>query len=156
MLAIAAVVVDRGIDPASSLGFWYLVTLWVMTLTGFPIFRSGKITPPHILGWLTTAVLVIAAIAGRSSVFGRFSPYVETIGYSFTVLLLLIPTVTETLTRVPPRAPWVASPDAPVLRAIYSALLVVFAVAVTLQVRELRAAHTLAARGDGGSHTRHR
>jgi len=147
LLAVAAVVVDRRIDPSSAPGFWYLVTLWVTTLTGFPIFRSGKVTPPHVLGWLTVAVLVIAALAGRSSVFGRFSPYVETIAYSSTVLLLLIPTVTETLTRVPPGAPWVASLDAPILRAIYSVLLVLFLIAATLQVRGLRAAEALAAGG---------
>jgi len=147
LLAVAAVVVDRRIDPSSSLGFWYLVTLWVTTLTGFPIFRSGKITPPHVLGWLTVVVLVVAAFAGRSSLFGRVSPYVETIAYSSTVLLLLIATVTETLTRVPPGAPWVASPDAPILRAIYSVLLVLFLIAATLQVQGLRAAEALAAGG---------
>jgi len=55
--------------------------------------------------------------------------------------------VTETLTRVPPGAPWVASPDAPILRAIYSVLLVLFLIAATLQVRGLRAWDALAAGG---------
>ena len=47
----------------------------------------------------------------------------------------MIPTVTETLTRVPPGRPWVSGPDAPVFRVIYSALFVLFLVRVTLQVR---------------------
>jgi len=55
--------------------------------------------------------------------------------------------VTETLTRPPPGAPWVASPDAPILRAIYSVLLVLFLIAATLQVRGLRASEALAAGG---------
>lgn len=147
VLAVAAVVVERRIDPHSFLGFWYVVTLWVTTLTGFPIFRSGKVTPPHVLGWITAVVLVIAAVAGNSSLFGRFSTYVEAVSYSFTVLLLMIPTFTETLTRVPVGAPWVASPDAPVLRAIYCVLFVLFLVGVTLQVRAMQAAALLR---DGG------
>ena len=147
LFAVAAVVVERRIDPHTFLGFGYVVTLWVTTLTGFPIFRSGKVTPPHVLGWITAAVLVIAALAGNSSVFGRFSAYVEAVSYSFTVLLLMIPTFTETLTRVPVGAPWVASPDAPVLRGIYSVLFVVFLIGVTLQVRGMQAAASLAAGG---------
>jgi hypothetical protein len=52
----------------------------------------------------------------------------------------MIPTVTETLTRVPPSAPWVASPEAPILLILYAALLVLFFAGVTWQVRGLRAA----------------
>jgi hypothetical protein len=138
-LAIAAVLVERRVDPGAPLGFWYLVTLWVTTLTGFPIFRSGKLTPPHVLGWVTVAVLLLAALAGNTSVFGRASLAVETVCYSFSVLLILIPTFTETLTRVPPRAPWVKSPNAPVLLGIHSVLFVLFLIAVTLQLRGLPA-----------------
>ena len=111
--------------------------MWITTLTGFPIFRRGKIGPPHVLGVIVVITLVVAALAGATSVFGRFSLQVETVSYSLTVLLLMIPTVTETLTRVPPGAPWVASPDAPVFRGIYSVLFVLFLIGVTLQLRSL-------------------
>jgi hypothetical protein len=138
--ALAAVVQDHGIDPRGPIGFTYVVTLWITTLTGIPIFRHGKAGPPHVLGVLTVIALVAAALAGHTQVFGRLSAQVETVSYSLTVLLLLIPTVTETLTRVPPSAPWVSSPDAPVFRGIYSALVLLFLIAVTLQLRALRAA----------------
>ena len=75
------------------------------TLTGFPIFRHGSAGPPHVLGVLTPVVLALAAIAGRTRLFGGASVYVETTSYSATVLLLMAPTVTETLTRVPPSSP---------------------------------------------------
>jgi len=39
------------------------------------------------------------------------------------------------ISRLPPSRPWVQSPDAPVLRAIYALLFVLFLVGVTLQVR---------------------
>ena len=89
---------------------------------------------------MTVLVLAVAALAGKTRVFGRTSAYVETVSYSATVLLLMIPTVTETLTRVPPSAPWVASPEAPVFPPLYSVLLVLFLIGVSLQVRQLRAA----------------
>jgi len=77
----------------------------------------------------------VAALTGLTGVFGSAAGTVETVSYSLTVLLLMIPTVTETLTRVPPSRPWVSSPDAPVFRVIYSLLFVLFLVGVTLQVR---------------------
>lgn len=135
LLALAALVLERRIDPRSSLGFSYMVALWATTLSGFPIFRSGRLTPPHVLGWVTLAALLVAALAGRTGSFGRFSAPVETASYSLTVLLLMIATVTETLTRVPPGAPWVARPDAPVFRGIYAVLFVLFLIGVTLQLR---------------------
>jgi len=140
VLALVALYRDKGISPGTAVGRAYLVSLWITTLTGFPIFRQGTAGPPHVLGVLTVIVLGVAALAGRTRVFGRASAYVETVSYSATVFLLMIPTVTETLTRVPPGAPWVAGPEAPIFLPLYSALLVLFLVGATLQVRRLRAA----------------
>ncbi|HEX9187629.1 MAG TPA: hypothetical protein VGB87_11180 [Vicinamibacteria bacterium] len=133
--AFVALYQDHGISPHTSIGRAYLISLWITTLTGFPIFRHGKAGPPHVLGVLTVIALLVAAAAGRTGVFGRAAGTIETVSYSLTVLLLMVPTVTETLTRVPPSRPWVKSPDSPVLRAIYSLLLVLFLAGVTLQVR---------------------
>jgi hypothetical protein len=129
---------DRAITPRTAIGRFYLWTLWITTLTGFPIFREGIVTPPFVLGVLTVVVLLVAALAGKTRVFGRASAYVETISYSTTVLFMMIPTVTETLTRVPPSGPWVPSPEAPIFPALYSILFVLFFAGVTWQVRKLR------------------
>jgi hypothetical protein len=136
--AFVAIYKDGGISPRTQIGRAYLATLLITTLTGFPIFRSGVVTPAHILGVVTLVVLAMAAAAGRPRLFGRASIYVETISYSFTVFLLMIPTVTETLTRVPPGNPWVAGPEAPVFPPLYAALLAAFLLGATLQVRRLR------------------
>jgi len=58
------------------------------------------------------------------------------------LLFLGISTVTETLTRVPPGAPIVAGPDAPIFKPLYLVLLVLFLVGVTMQIRRLRTAAT--------------
>ena len=135
--AFVALARDREVSPRTGAGRAYLITLVVTTLTGLPIFRSGAVRPPHILGGLTLVLLAVAAVAGKRA-FGRASAYVGPVALSATVLLLMIATVTETLTRVPPGAPLVASPEAPVFLPIYLALLAIFAVAATLQVRRLK------------------
>ncbi len=131
---------DRGISPRSSAGRFYLWTLWITTLTGFPILRKGIATPPFILGVVIVVALVTAALAGKTRLFGRASVYVEALLYSFTVFLITIPTVTETLTRVPPSAPWVVSPEAPIFPPLYGAFFLLYLIGATWQVRALRAA----------------
>ena len=138
--AFVALFREGEVSPRRPWGRIYLVTLLITTLTGFPIFRNGQVGPPHILGVVTLVVLALAALAGRTRVFGRASLAVETVSYSFTVFLLMIPTVTETLTRVPPSAPWVASPEAAVFPPLYLALLVVFVAGAVWQVRRIRGA----------------
>jgi len=80
----------------------------------------------------------VAAAASKTGVFGRFSAYVQTVSYSATVFFLSISTVTETLTRLPPSAPVVASPEAPVFKILYLGLIILFLIGVTLQMRALR------------------
>jgi tellurite resistance protein len=86
------------------------------------------------------AVLAVAAAANKFKVFGQASAQVGTICYSASVFLLMIPTVTEPLTRLPPGAPLVATPEAPIFPFVYATLFVVFLTGVNLQVRRMRMA----------------
>jgi hypothetical protein len=137
-LAFAALFRDRAVSPRTTLGRWYLATLIVTTLTGLPIFRSGRVGPPHVLGVVILVVLALAWVAGRAARPSSLAAYVEALAYSFTVFLYMIPTVTETLTRVPPGAPLVASPEAPLFGPLYGVLFAVFLVGAWLQVRAMR------------------
>ena len=136
--AFAALFKDKEISSRTPIGQLYLLSLLITTLTGFPIFRHGSIGPPHIVGAVTLVALASAAVAEKSRAFGRGGPYVRTISYSATVLLLMIPAVTETLTRVPPAAPLVAGPEAPIFKPLYLILIVLFVIGVTRQVQRLR------------------
>jgi hypothetical protein len=64
---------------------------------------------------------------------------VEVVSFSSTLLFHMIPAVTETLIRWPTAAPLFAFPDAPELRSIYAALVVVFSIGLALEIRWLRA-----------------
>lgn len=141
-----AVIRDKEISPRNRLGQTYLVTTLITAVTGLGIFQHGGFGPPHVLSILTLVALALGTIAAASRVFGRASRYVQAISYSSTLFFHMIPGVTETSTRLPPSAPFVASPDSPELQVVALVLLVVFLIGLTLQIRWLRAS---GARGPG-------
>jgi uncharacterized membrane protein len=126
------------ISPKNRVGQIYVVATIITCVTGFGIFQHGGFGKPHALGIITLVVLALAAVAGKSRLFGRASPYVETVGYSATFLFNMIPGITETATRLPLGAPLVANAEAPELQVASAALFVMFLVGASLQVLRLR------------------
>ncbi len=61
------------------------------------------------------------------------------VSYSGTVLFHMIPAFTESLNRLAPGEPLVASQEAPIFQGIDGVVLAAFLIGVTLQVRWLRA-----------------
>jgi hypothetical protein len=104
-------------------------------LTGFGIFQHGGFGAPHALGVMTLLVLALAAVAGRTSLLGRASPYVATVSYSLTFFFHLIPGTTETFTRLPVGAPLFSSPEDPALQKVVGTLFLLFLLGAALQVR---------------------
>ena len=135
---VIAFVRDKEISPKNLVGRIYVTTTVVTCLTGFGIFQHGGFGKPHVLG--------VAAVAGNSRLFGRASPYVETISYSATFLFHMIPGITETSIRLPLGAPLVANADAPALKVATGVLFAAFLIGATLQVGQLRAKSRLLAR----------
>jgi uncharacterized membrane protein len=140
---LVALIRDRQISPKTRLGQTYLITTLITVLTGFGIFEHGGFGKAHALGVVTLIVLAIAAVAGRSRLFGRAAPYVETVAYSATFFFHLIPGITETSTRLPLGAPLLSSQEAPELQVATAALFVAFLIGATLQVRRMRRARVL-------------
>lgn len=120
-------------------GKTYIIATVLTCLTGFGIFQHGGFGRPHVLGIVTLVVLGVAWLARNQSLFGRASPYVETISYSLTFFFHMIPGVTETTTRLPLSAPLLPGHDAPELVVITGIMFVVFLIGATLQVRSIRA-----------------
>jgi len=136
---LIALVRDKEISPRNRVGQVYVIMTVLTCLTGFGIFQHGGFGNPHVLGIVTLVVLVVAAVAGYTRLYGRASPYVETVSYSATFFFHWIPAITETSTRLPLGAPLVANAEAPELQAVTGALFVVFLIGATLQVRRLYA-----------------
>lgn len=135
---LIALVRDQEISPRNRLGQVYVIMTVLTCLTGFGIFQHGGFGKPHVLGVVTLVVLVVAAVAGYTRLYGRASPYVETVSYSATFFFHWIPGITETSTRLPLGAPLVANAEAPELQTAAGALFVVFLIGATLQVLRLR------------------
>jgi len=152
-----------GISP---LGWLHtLGSLPAIPVAAYMFTRHGRIVPRSIPGKVYFAAMVIGAVslflfahapvsygiaiftllllfAGynvwRFPRLGRALTYVETICLSLTAFLLMLPTVSETLRRVPEGHP--ISPDlkSPVLLGAQALLLVLLMVGVTAQVVFLR------------------
>lgn len=135
-----ALVRDREISWNNLVGKTYVITTILTCVTGFGIFQHGGFGKPHILGIITLVVLCIAFAAGNQTrMFGRFSPYVETVSYSMTFFFHLIPGITETTTRLPVSQPLASGPDDPNIQAAIGVCFLLFLIGAILQVIKLRA-----------------
>jgi uncharacterized membrane protein len=143
LIAVAAGLValfrDKRIVATNTTGRIYLWATVLTCLTGFGIFQHGGFGKPHVLGIVTLVVLGVAQLAGRRSLFGGASPYVETISYSLTFFFHMIPGVTETTTRLPLGKPLLPNADAPELQVVAGGLFVLFAIGAGWQCLQLRA-----------------
>jgi uncharacterized membrane protein len=128
------------ITPHTRPGRIYLWATFVTAATGLGIFAHGHFGNAHVLSLMTLAALAVGTLASYSSWLGRASEYVQAFGFSSTVLLHLIPGVTETATRLPRGGPWLASPDAPELKIFAGVLLLGLLLGLALQFRLLHLA----------------
>jgi uncharacterized membrane protein len=129
---------DQEMTSHTPLGRTYLIATLLTALTGLGIFQHGGFGPPHVLSLLTLPALAVGFAASVTGVLGRRSRHLQAICYSATLLFHMIPGFTETLTRLPAGPPVFADAEAPGLRTIYAALLVVFVVGLVLQLHWLR------------------
>ncbi len=136
-LAVAAYMLARSgrIVPRSGSGAVYLASMLLGAGTAFLV---AKQPVSYAIGGLTLIVLVVGYGVERVTALGGLRKYIETISLSISVLLLMLPTVTETLTRVPDGAPFAASPTSPLVLGAHGALLLAFVVGVTWQIIALR------------------
>ena len=128
----------REITLQSRSGKVYLAATLVTAATALAIYQRGTFGPGHALAILTLAALAIGTLAGTTQVFGRFSRRVRAVSYSATLLFHMIPAITDGLLRLPVGDPVLSSIEDPVLRVCYLALLILFLVGITLQLRWIR------------------
>jgi hypothetical protein len=146
LVALGAAVVALGrrheILWSDGAGRLYLAATILTALTALGIQRHGGPGPGHVLAVLT---LVAIALGSLAAVFRGAARSVRAVCFSATLLFHLVPGITETLTRLPPGAPVVASPDSPVLRTIYALLLAATVIGIFLQLRRIRRSMATAA-----------
>ncbi len=132
---VVALVRYREIKPQTRSGQIYLVTTLITAGTALAIFQHGAFGPAHGLAVMTLAALAVGTVASTTKFFGKLSRYVRAVSYSATLLFHSIPAVTDSLMRLPVGDPVLTSIEDPVLKLCYAALLFLFLVGVSLQLR---------------------
>ena len=118
-------------------GLLYVIATLITAATALAIFQRGTFGPGHALAILTLGALALGTMAAKTTVFGKWSRYVQVIMYSATLLFHMIPAVTDGLLRLPVGDPVLSSLESPVLKACYAAFLAVYLLGVSLQIRRI-------------------
>jgi len=113
----------------------YLVTTLITAGTALGIFQRGEFGPGHALAVMTLLALAVGTVAATTKIFGKMSRYLQALSYSATLLFHSIPAITDGLLRLPVGDPLLSSIEDPILKMCYLALLVLFVLGVSLQLR---------------------
>ncbi|WP_145143485.1 hypothetical protein [Roseomonas gilardii] len=125
------------IVPRSTSGVAYFVSMMIGAVT---VFFLAHQPVSYGIGAATILLLLAGFGIGRIPGMGRAGRYLETIFLSLTAFLLMLPTVTEILRRVPDGHPLVTDLKSPLLLGAQASLLVILIVGLTAQVIHLRRA----------------
>lgn len=123
------------IVPRSGPGTIYFFSMLIGAATVFLVAHQPV---SYIIAVLTMVLLLVGYGVGRAPGLGRAGVYIETICLSLSAFLLMLPTVTEILRRVPDGHPFVTELNSPLLIGAQSSLLVALIVGLTAQVIYLR------------------
>ncbi|OHT20589.1 hypothetical protein [Edaphosphingomonas haloaromaticamans] len=123
------------IVPRSTPGICYLVSMLIGALTVFLVAHQPV---SDAIGGAVILLLFVGYGIGRFPAPGRLAKYIETISLSLTAFLLMVPTVSEVLRRVPDGHPFVTDPKSPLLLGSLAALFVALIVGVAAQIIYLR------------------
>ena len=126
---------NKEISFGNRSGQIYLLTTLLTAATALAIYQRGVFGPGHVLAVATLGALAVGTVAETLKPFGNWSRHIQALSYSATLLFHCIPAVTDGLLRLPIGNPVLDSFDDPVLKMCYLALLVIFLVGVTLQLR---------------------
>lgn len=134
-LALYMFIRYRRITPRNGAGIAYFISMFIGAMTIFLIARQPV---SYGIAFGTIFFLVLGYGAGRFTFLGRAAIYIETVCLSLTAFLLMVPSVSETLRRVPDGHPFVTDPKSPLLLAATSGLFLALIVGLTAQIISLR------------------
>jgi hypothetical protein len=123
------------IVPRSVPGVIYFVSMLIGAVTVFLVAHQPV---SNVIGVVTLILLLAGYGVSLTPGLGRAGVYIETICLTLTAFLLMVPTVSETLRRVPDGHPLVTDLKSPLLLGAQGSLLVALILGITAQVIYLR------------------
>ena len=122
--------------------FWFML---LGVLTVYPIAHQPI---SSIVATVTLVALLLGYGISRWPMAKRFGKYIETISLSISVFLLMVPTVSESLRRLPVGDPLVTDLKDPLLLGVQGALFLALIAGVPLQMRALYKRKALPGKAD--------
>jgi hypothetical protein len=123
------------IVPSSVAGAVYFFSMLIGAVTAFLVAHQPV---SYGIAAATLVFLLAGYGIGRFSNAGRPAKYLETAFLTVTTFLLMVPTVTETLRRVPDGHPFVTDLKSPLLLGFQASLLAMLIVGLSAQLMYLR------------------
>ncbi|MEA3182114.1 MAG: hypothetical protein QOI59_5637 [Gammaproteobacteria bacterium] len=123
------------IVPRSTAGAVYFVSMLIGAVT---IVLIAHEPVSYVIAGVTLLLLLVGYGIARRPAQAGARRYVETISLTLTAFLLMLPTITETLRRVPDGHPLVTDLKSPILLGAQGTLLVLLIVGLTAQIIYLR------------------
>jgi len=123
------------IVPRSKAGAVYFIS---MLIGGTTTFLVAHAPVSYGIGATTLLLLVTGYAISRLPAPGRAAIYVETTALSLTAFLLMVPTATEILRRVPEGHPFVTDLHSPLLLGVQASILAALVIGLTAQIIHLR------------------
>jgi Sec-independent protein secretion pathway component TatC len=133
-LAVYMLIKHGRIAPETSAGRAYFWFMLLGVLTVYPIAHQPV---SSIVATITLAFLLVGYGIALWRPAKRLWAYLQTISLSITVFLLMVPTVSESLRRLPVGDPLVTDLKDPLLLSVQGALFLALIVGIPLQVRAL-------------------
>jgi len=122
------------IVPRSPAGAVYFIA---MAIGSASVFLIAHQPVSYAIGVITLVLLLAGYGVGKVRI-GRAGAYIEMICLSLTAFLLMVPTVTETLRRVPDGHPLVTDLNSPILLGSQAGLLLALLIGLAAQILYLR------------------
>jgi len=125
-------------------GSIYFFGTVITSATALGLSKHGGFNPGHVLSILILVLVITAFVLYRSSAGNNKARYFENFLLSFSFFLSMIPTVNETLTRVPLSAPLASGPTDPLIGKILLVMLAMFIAGSIYQYVKQRRINTTA------------
>lgn len=124
--ALTSFVKSGKINLAELSGKIYFYGTLITSLTALGISKHGGFNPGHAFSLFIIILVVIASYLFYKRKGNNKARYIENFLLSFSLLLSLVPTVNETLTRVPIGQPLAKGPTDPVIAKTLLVILILF------------------------------
>lgn len=134
--AVIAFIKNGKIDLSKLPGKIYFYFTLVASLTALGLSSVQGINPGHVLALLIVVLISVAYFLYTKKPGNNRARFIETFFLSFSFFLSMIPTINETLTRVPVSHPLAKGPTDPLVGKTLLVLLILFVAGAILQFRK--------------------